>query len=337
MILNKFGVVILIYTSVVLATTDDGARKGIITHMLCEHYCNSEDVIVLGSGSAYPQSYFIEGKRRITRSVHDSLRRGLIEYPFSRGRDNAMPKLARSVREIQKKYLDSDHKLSGIILVKFTINRDGSVVNDSILFSTTENQQFDKDIRDAIRKSKWDENENGTTTITFPLTFWKTKDDYDADERGIGGPGPFYGPFDKKKRIELAILWNGHPSFGHIWIPGAGSVTLDSVIEVGSYDTEIHIGNGTKFMRFLGKKVPSLRQTYNQQLKQKPKLGGKITIKFTGKDKTVNIVSSTTGNAEFDNAVKNELAAWTTWPYYGVYSKYTLTATLNFSNKEKQK
>jgi hypothetical protein len=318
--------------SAALATTNDGARKGIINHMLCDDYCKSDDVIVLGSDSALSKSYFVEGKRRFTKSLYDSLRSS--PDRFSRGWDNAMPKLARSVREIQKKYLDSNHKLSGIILVRFTINRDGSVVNDSILFSTTKNQPFDKEIRDAVRNSKWDKNENGTTTVAFPLTFWETKDSYKSNDWEIQ---PFYGRFDEKKKEELTILWNGHRAFDDIWIPGAGSVTLDSVIEVGSYDTEIHIGNGTKFMRFLGKNVQSLRQIYNQQLKQNPNLVGKITIKFTGKDKTVNIVSSTIGDAEFDNAVKNELAVWTPWPYYGVYSKYTLTATLNFSKKERRK
>ena len=321
--------------SAALATTDDGARKGIINHMLCEYYCKSDDVIVLGSDSALSKSYFLEGKRLITKSYYDSLMRGLIVNRHSiESRYNAMPKLARSVREIQKKYLDSNHKLSGIILVRFTIKRDGFVINDSILFSTTKDQNFDKDIRDAIRKSKWDENEHGTTTVTFPLTFWKTKDDYEADERGIGGPGPFYGPFDEKKREELAILWNGRRAFDNIWIPGAGSVKLDSVVAVSSHDMKIYISNGTEFMSFLAENVQSFRQIYNQHLKQKPGLGGKITIKFTGKDNTVNIVSSTTGDAEFDNAVKNEFAAWTRWPYRGDLSKYNVRATLNFSKKK---
>jgi hypothetical protein len=318
--------------SAALATTDDGARKGIIRHMLCEYYCKPDDVIVLGPDSALSKSYFLEGKRLITKSYYDSLMRGLIVNRHSiESRYNAMPKLARSVREIQKKYLDSNHKLSGIILVRFTIKRDGFVINDSILFSTTKDQNFDKDIRDAIRKSKWDENEHGTTTVTFPLTFWKTKDDYEAGERGIGGPGQFYGPFDEKKREELAILWNGRRTFDRIWIPGNGLVTLDSVVEVSSISAKR--GDGAGFILFVGYNVQSLRQIYNQQLKQTPNLSGRITFKITGRDETIDIVSSTTNNAEFDNAIKSELAVWNIFPYVVSY-RYTVTVTLNFSKKK---
>jgi len=59
---------------------------------------------------------------------------------------------------------------------------------------------------------------------------------------------------------------------------------------------------------------PELRKIYNSYLKKKPDFAGKVTLKFTitanGSVTNANIVSSTTGYPDFDNAIKNAVAKW---------------------------
>jgi len=57
-----------------------------------------------------------------------------------------------------------------------------------------------------------------------------------------------------------------------------------------------------------------LKKIYNDYLKKKPGFTGKVTLKFIiaakGEITYINIVSSTTGYPEFDEAVKNAVAKW---------------------------
>jgi len=61
-------------------------------------------------------------------------------------------------------------------------------------------------------------------------------------------------------------------------------------------------------------RMPALRSIYNKHLKEKPNLNGKITLKFTiapsGEIISINIMSSATGDSEFDEAIKNAVAKW---------------------------
>jgi len=72
-------------------------------------------------------------------------------------------------------YLDSNPKLKGKILLKFTIESDGSIVNDTILHSTTGNKKFDNEIRNVLHipwAKKWEKNGKGATTAIIPITFF---------------------------------------------------------------------------------------------------------------------------------------------------------------------
>jgi len=297
---------ILVCASLTFAGTPRSVQKSAIRHMLCEEYCEPWSVVVLDSGSALPKSYFIEGYE--------------------------MSALSHSVRQIHKEYVYSGQAVSGIMVVRFTISCGGSVVNDTILYSTVKNQKFDADIRGEVRKNKWKEDDSGSTAVTFPLTFWKTRKDYEDDKYGIGESDPvskgladagisglpqrFDGPFDAKKSSELDILLNGHPTLNHEWKPGPaatprrGSVTLDSVILES--DAGIR-AKGEVIQAFRSNTYPAL-QIYGEYLKQKSALGGKVTFRITiaenGRIVGIDRLSGTTGDSSFDTAVKNMVAAW---------------------------
>jgi TonB family protein len=69
-----------------------------------------------------------------------------------------------------------------------------------------------------------------------------------------------------------------------------------------------------EILQVVNANTPVLKSIYNEYLKQKPGFSGKITLKFTidasGDIIIITILSSTTGYAEFDNAIKNEVATW---------------------------
>jgi TonB family protein len=83
---------------------------------------------------------------------------------------------------------------------------------------------------------------------------------------------------------------------------------------------DIDMGNGdgsrskAEIMAVANARMPGLRNIYNKYLKLKPGFSGKVTLKFTiipsGDIVSISIVSSTTGYAEFDNAIKNTVATW---------------------------
>jgi len=67
-------------------------------------------------------------------------------------------------------------------------------------------------------------------------------------------------------------------------------------------------------MQIVNEKTPELKKIYNEHLKQKPGFSGKVTLKFTiaasGEIIKISIVSSTTGYAKFDRAIRDRVATW---------------------------
>jgi len=108
------------------------------------------DGIVLDSGSVLSKEEFMKGL-------------AYIAYPLTTRYDE---------------YLDSnsEQKSKSIkIILKFTIEADGSIVNDTILFSDTGDKKFDNEIRNVLHipwTKKWEGSGKGTTTATVPVTFW---------------------------------------------------------------------------------------------------------------------------------------------------------------------
>ncbi|MCQ2050070.1 MAG: TonB family protein [Candidatus Saccharibacteria bacterium] len=84
-------------------------------------------------------------------------------------------------------------------------------------------------------------------------------------------------------------------------------------------DIDMGTGGGSRsasdIMKVVRQRTPGLRHVYNTYLKKKPGFQGKVTLRFViapGGDVISNaIVSSTTGFAEFDNAIKKAVSSWT--------------------------
>jgi len=89
-----------------------------------------------------------------------------------------------------------------------------------------------------------------------------------------------------------------------------------------------------EIMAVVNARMPDLRKIYNKHLKAKPGLSGKITLKFTiapsGNVIVINIVSSTTGDPEFDEAIKNAVIMWK----WRTIRKGNTTPTIPFSFTE---
>jgi len=98
---------------------------------------------------------------------------------------------------------------------------------------------------------------------------------------------------------------------------GLGSKAKGSLKAPSARNIEI-TGDGSRskaeIMAVVNARMPGLRNIYNKYLKLKPEFGGKITLKFSiapsGDIDNIDIVSSTTGYSDFDNAVKNMVATW---------------------------
>jgi TonB family protein len=89
-----------------------------------------------------------------------------------------------------------------------------------------------------------------------------------------------------------------------------------------------------EIMQVVNARMPGLRNIYNSYLKLKPDFSGKVVLEFTiapsGDIISISIVSSTTGYAEFDNAVKNMVG---TYKWKAIKSGNT-TPTIPFSFKK---
>ena len=75
------------------------------------------------------------------------------------------------LRFAYNKYIQMDPGLSGIVNVAITITSQGDVIEASIVSSTTGNHEFDKAVLDKVKKWKWEEINEGNTSLVIPLTF----------------------------------------------------------------------------------------------------------------------------------------------------------------------
>ena len=84
-------------------------------------------------------------------------------------------------------------------------------------------------------------------------------------------------------------------------------------------DIDMGAGGGSRsaadIMKVVRQRTPGLRHIYNKYLKKQPGFSGKVTLRFTiapgGDIISISVASSSTGFAEFDNAVKNTVKRWT--------------------------
>ena len=87
-------------------------------------------------------------------------------------------------------------------------------------------------------------------------------------------------------------------------------------------------------MKTVRQRTPELRPIYNKYVKEKPGFLGKVTLRFTiapgGEIISIYVVSSTTGNDEFDNEIKSAVSRWK----FGKVKSGNTTATIPFSFSE---
>jgi TonB family protein len=225
--------------------------------------------------------------------------------------------VAEAVHAVYDEYLVSNPKLEGTVVVKFTIGNDGFIISDSILSSTTKNKKFDEDIRAALRKCKWKSNASGTTTVTFPFTFWKSEKDYYRSMKIKKQKKLSLEPNDEtytmfwKKYIKIIAL---EPN--SIALSSGGSRSKHEITQVLDYWITYDIVF-----------------TYERYLKERPGFTGKVIFKFTivpsGDITNISILSSTTDYPEFDNYIKYKFANWVKWKSIAG-GNTTVTLTINF-------
>ena len=75
------------------------------------------------------------------------------------------------LRHIYSKHLKKMSGFQGEITLKFTIVPNGEISDISIESSTTKNQEFDADIKTAVRRWIFSKVKSGNTTVTIPFTF----------------------------------------------------------------------------------------------------------------------------------------------------------------------
>jgi TonB family protein len=87
------------------------------------------------------------------------------------------------------------------------------------------------------------------------------------------------------------------------------------------------------FMDVVNANMPDLRLMYTQQLKIKPGFSGKVKVKFiiapSGEVTNIGILSSTTGDENFDNAIMDKILTWKWEPVIG--GNTTITLPFNFT------
>ena len=92
------------------------------------------------------------------------------------GRDSVfagLEKRTQALRHIYNKYLkqNPEHFFEGTMILKIKLLADGSVKECQIVLSTTNNKEFEKDVRIAVSHWKFSKVESGETIATFPITF----------------------------------------------------------------------------------------------------------------------------------------------------------------------
>ena len=92
------------------------------------------------------------------------------------GRDSVfagLEKRTQALRHIYNKYLkqNPEHFFEGTMILKIKLLADGSVKECQIVLSTTNNKEFEKDVRIAVSHWTFPKVESGETVATFPINF----------------------------------------------------------------------------------------------------------------------------------------------------------------------
>lgn len=115
---------------------------------------------------------------------------------------------------------------------------------------------------------------------------------------------------------------DGYDGLGVLLGGGGGGIATrakGNIKTPSARDIDMGAGGGSRsaadIMKVVRQRTPGLRHIYNKYLKKQPGFSGKVTLRFTiapgGDIISISVASSSTGFAEFDNAVKNTVKRWT--------------------------
>ncbi|MDB5049511.1 MAG: TonB family protein, partial [Fibrobacteres bacterium] len=131
----------------------------------------------------------------------------------------------------------------------------------------------------------------------------------------------------------LGGLWGGDAgplgvkAKGGLGLKAPSASDIDMGQESGQRSTE-------SILRVIRQHTPGLRHTYNKFLKTNPGFKGKVTMKFaiapSGAIVELTIVGTTTGVAEFDSEIRDNVRMWRFEPVKGK-SNDVVTVPFTFS------
>ncbi len=189
-------------------------------------------------------------------------------------------------------------------------------------------------------KSGWKENRNGTDEFGFSALPGGSGHDLPPDPNMyfsyVGYCGDWWSSSDGSSEgkdnddfdfaylrrimdldlMNSLIIWYGVDDIERADIETAGLYGLDKsyLLSVRCVLQNEEEKIKEEIMLGVNARKPGLKHIYNEYLKLRPGFSGKVMLKFTvapsGDIISISIVSSTTGYAEFDNAIKNKVATW---------------------------
>ena len=197
----------------------------------------------------------------------------------SKSLDAVMNQHYGELDDIYKQYMEDNKKrFEGKVALKFTIAASGKIIDISIESTTTNELEFDQQIKQAV--STWDFGEipgSNNKTIIVPFSF---KDD---------------------EKQASASNGSGGIADGHATAP-AGDVKVKGP------------RSAADIMKVVEHRTPSLRNIYNKYREKNPGFEGRVVLKFTigpdGKVVSMSIKSSTSNNAKFDEEIKKKVSEW---------------------------
>lgn len=213
----------------------------------------------------------------------------------SKSLDAVMNQHYGELDDIYKQYMEDNKKrFEGKVALKFTIAASGKIIDISIESTTTNELEFDQQIKQAV--STWDFGEipgSNNKTIIVPFSF---KDDEKQASASNGSGG----------------IADGHATAQENEVKAKGPRSAADVMKVVEHRT------------------PSLRNIYNKYREKNPGFEGRVVLKFTigpdGKVVSMSIKSSTSNNAKFDEEIKKKVSEWN----FGAAGAGNTTVTIPF-------
>lgn len=191
---------------------------------------------------------------------------------------------------IYKKFSALKPGFEGEMTLDITVDVCGDVKNITEISSTTENPQFNTEIKNSLAKQKYPTTDQGNYTISLSLTFVKDLNPESGDvpsKENSGAESP-----------------KAQPKGPHVVLPAKKDVIVQGKIA----------GGAPALLKFLEKHSSLVNNIYNKALKSNSGIAGQLSLNVTvdpgGDIFRIFVDSTTTGSASFDLTLKNSIARW---------------------------